>query len=272
MKILFYCFWFVTLLVNCQEENSSDVENGSSIGLNKNDSLVMIKFHESMGGFGWDLKNCSTWENYVTFEYDSLLKESFVVAIECGYGFMKDQGELPKELGELSHLRIFYVQDPFHRLVGELPMELFNCPLEYFHVEADVHGVFTSAVGKIANTIRNFLVQGTYMSGQLPREFGLFKNLNTPLVLLGNQFSGYLPKEFSSIKRGVFLLDNNISSIEWEFFDIPRDKAWEVVMKNNKLVGEIPEYVFKTEYWQDFSYNFTIQKEGYGFSNFRDGL
>ena len=120
--------------------------------------------------------------------------------------------------------------------------------------------------------IRNFLVQGTYMSGQLPREFGLFKNLNTPLVLLGNQFSGYLPKEFSSIKRGVFLLDNNISSIEWEFFDIPRDKAWEVVMKNNKLVGEIPEYVFKTEYWQDFSYNFTIQKEGYGFSNFRDGL
>ena len=146
-------------------------------------------------------------------------------------------------------------------------MEIFNCPLEYFHVEASVFGELTSDVGKISNTVHHFYVQGTYLSGQLPREFGLFKNLVAPLGLLNNRFSGFLPKEFSSIKSGVFLSKNNISTIEWEFFDTPFSEAWEVLMWDNQLQGEIPEHVFETEYWKRFSNNFMHQQEGYGFSN-----
>ena len=268
MKIVYIYFLFTTLLLACQKEKVVVIHDGSTIRLNKNDSLVMIKFHESMGGFGWDLKDCNTWQ-YVTFEYDSLLNESFVVAIQGGVGFMQQQGEIPKEIGELSRLRIFFVQDISNRLGGVLPMEIFNCPLEYFHVEANIFGELTSDVSKIANTIHHFYVQGNCLSGQLPREFGLFKNLVSPLGLLNNRFSGFLPKEFSSIKGGVFLLQNNISTIEWEFFDTPLNEAWEVIMWGNQLKGEIPEHVFDTEYWKAFSRSFTSQQTGYGFSNFR---
>lgn len=76
MKIVYIYFLFTTLLLACQKEKVVVIHDGSTIRLNKNDSLVMIKFHESMGGFGWDLKDCNTWQ-YVTFEYDSLLNESF---------------------------------------------------------------------------------------------------------------------------------------------------------------------------------------------------
>lgn len=268
MKTIISCFLFMSLLFACQKDEVMETPKGSTIRLNKNDSLVMVKFHESMGGFGWDLKDCNTWK-YVTFEYDSLLNESFVVAIQGGVGFMQKQGELPKEIGELSRLRIFFVQDISNRLGGVLPMEIFNCPLECFHVEANVSGELTSNVGRIANTVHYFYVQGTYLSGQLPREFGLFKNLVSPLGLLNNRFSGFLPKEFSSIKSGVFLLQNNISTIEWEFFDTPLSEACEVQMWDNQLKGEIPEHVFETEYWKAFSHSFTSQQEGYGFSNFR---
>ena len=229
MKTIISCFLFMSLLFACQKDEVMETPKGSTIRLNKNDSLVMVKFHESMGGFGWDLKDCNTWK-YVTFEYDSLLNESFVVAIQGGVGFMQKQGELPKEIGELSRLRIFFVQDISNRLGGVLPMEIFNCPLECFHVEANVSGELTSNVGRIANTVHYFYVQGTYLSGQLPREFGLFKNLVSPLGLLNNRFSGFLPKEFSSIKSGVFLLQNIIFTIEWEFFDTPLSEACEVQM------------------------------------------
>lgn len=262
--VLFVCFAFMS----CQKEIPV-LHEGSSIRLNKSDSLVMVRFHESMGGFGWNLKDCNTWEN-VTFEYDPELNESFVVAFLGTVGFMKNKGEIPKEIGQLSRLRYFYVQDPNHKLGGEFPMEIFNCPLESLMVEADVHGTFTSEVGKIGNTIRYFYIQGTNMGGQLPREFGLFKNLRYQLVLGNNHFSGFLPKEFSSIKGGVILVQNEISTIEWEFFDIQRDKAWEVNLWDNHLSGEIPESVFETAYWKAFGNKCCCQKSGYGFSNYRD--
>lgn len=256
------------LLSACQKNDDADISAGNFIHLNKSDSLVMIKFHESMGGFGWDLNDCNSWK-YITFEYDTVSNESYVIAIQCGIGFMQNKGHLPKELGKLSKLRVFFIQDPSHQLSGELPMEIFNCPLEYFHLEADVEGELTPDVGKIAETVYHFYIQGTHLSGQLPREFGLFQNLNTPLGLLNNKFSGFVPKEFSSIKKGVFLLQNNISSIEWEFFNVGKNNAWEVLMWNNELKGEIPDYVFETDYWKTFYYNFTNQKEGYGFSNYK---
>lgn len=266
-------FVFLILFSACQKNDDTEIPEtpeGSSIRLNKSDSLVMVKFHESIGGLGWDLNDCNTWD-FVTFEYDPKSEESYVIAIQCGIGFMQNKGELTKELGKLSRLRIFFLQDLSHLLSGELPAEIFNCPLQYFHVEADVFGELTSDVGKIAGTIEHFYIQGSYLSGQLPREFGLFQNLKSPLGLLNNRFSGFLPKEFSSIKKGVFLVQNNISSVEWEFFDVPKDKAWEVMMWNNRLKGEIPDHVFETEYWKAFSHNFTSQQEGYGFSNFRFG-
>lgn len=269
MKICFHILLFIcALMTSCQKEEMSSIK-GSSIRLNKSDSLVMVKLHEAMGGFGWDLQDCNTW-NYVTFEYDPELEESFVVAFEGGVGFMKEKGYIPKEIGKLSRLRVFFVQDNNKRLLqGELPMEIFNCPLEIFKLEADVSGKLTPDVGKIAKTIRYFYIQGTKLSGQLPREFGQFKKLTFPLTLGNNLFSGFLPKEFSSIKGGVVLVENYLSTIEWEFFDTPRSEAYEVHMWDNTLSGTIPDSVFDTEYWKMFGHNFNSQRHGYGFTNFR---
>lgn len=262
----------VLLFLSCSKSVVNNEEKGSSIGLNKQDSLVMVKYHESMGGFGWDLKDCNTWKS-VGFVYDEKTGQNYVNKIVFGVGFMKQKGTIPKEIGQLSKLEYFMIQDNRGFLQGELPNEIFNCPLIKFRVEGDrLYGTLDSSIGKIANTIVSFWISGTAIGGQLPSEFGLFQNLETCLYLYHNLFSGELPKTFTSIPKGVVLVDNYISSVDWLFFDIDIESSWAVVLKGNRLDGEIPDKVLNSPVWKKWHYDFANQQEGFGFSNYLDWL
>lgn len=196
--------------------------------------------------------------------------QSYVNSIryECGE-IRNNGGIITNEIGKLSKLTPFIIQDDAVLLNCVFPEEIFNCSLKVLRVEGEgISGEFTSAVSKIANTIQLFYIQGTAMSGQLPKEFGEFKNLVSILYLVGNHFSGYVPSTFSTIPKGVTLAFNDITSVDWTFFNVKESDFVHADLHQNKLQGLIPDDVINSAILKKTYFSFGNQKSGYGFSNY----
>ncbi len=243
------------MLQSCDKSNDPLLvdENGSTYfapELKKEafrqDSLALVDFYWATEGDGWfhrngwlsKTTNLKDWQGVKLDIVDGQLR---VVALNLGGN--KLDGSIPKELGQLTalkELRLHWNKD----LKGSIPEELYN--LKQLKVLSlgftALQGELSPKIGQLTqlDTLNlrtspwdldplkraeagkdTFVKNPTVLTGSLPKELGLLKNLR--YLNLGRQgFTGALPKEVGEMTALTYL---------------------DVV--TNKLSGELPESLTK---------------------------
>ena len=148
-------------------------------------------------------------------------------------------GELPPELGDLTHLEYLYLWE--NDLVGELPSQLGNLPeLRELSIRGNqLNGEIPPELGKLAN-LRHLDINSNRLSGEIPPELGNLENLST-MDLWSNQLSGPIPAELGNLKNlyMLSLASNQLSGeIPPELGDA--ENLAYLDLEDNQLSGEIP--------------------------------
>lgn len=264
-------------LLVCACNNNDEPAGPAEPLMNKQDSLAIVAFYHSMkcaewkGGFHWDLKDTDTWGG-LTVEYDAEKNEYRVVRIEVpeAEDYLPDGYSLPAELGNLTKLRDLIVWGD-SRMIGEIPKEIFNCPLECLYISAKgdneeqkgLSGSIPKEIGKVAGTLKWLQIANTNIGGEIPEEIGLLQGLRTTLYLQDNEFTGKVPLVFRELPVGIYLAYNDFTEMDWRYFT--EDIGNVPILDENCLSGEIPEEVLATERWKKLCYRVQYQREGYGY-------
>ena len=148
-------------------------------------------------------------------------------------------GVIPPELGTLSNLDELWLSS--NQLTGRIPPELGN--LTNLRILALSRN---GLIGKIPPELGNLtklttlMLQGNQLSGEIPAELGNLTGLET-LWLEGNQLSGEIPAELGNLTKltTLTLEENQLSG------EIPAElgnltKLTMLMLHRNQLSGEIP--------------------------------
>ena len=136
------------------------------------------------------------------------------------------EGDLPPELGNLTHLRWLSLQENqltgvipaelgnlaqlsdltlrFNQLSGQIPPELGNLSSlrSLFLDNNQLTGQIPPELGKLHN-LEKLWLHGNQLSGEIPPELGKLTNLKS-VLLYGNQFTGCLPDSWRDIPQNDF--------------------------------------------------------------------
>jgi len=259
--------------------------------LNVSDSLALVKIYKQCGPWDteWDLKDIRTWGG-VGGEYDSISKEIRVTKFEWYHGSF--HGEFPKELCQLTELRRLVVSGG--TMYGEIPEEIGNLTNLYFLgiSRNKMSGKIPESIGKLVK-LKKLVIEYNQISGSLPSSIGNLEELEY-LDIVETDISGTIPKSFGNLKKlkiawlcnnkfsGTFPLEaiqhdcyvncdnNNIDFLPYEYWkdDYPGVPP---ELRNNRLSGELPDWVFETEKWKHFAPTVVRpQQENYGYNNLRN--
>lgn len=281
----------LSTLAGCSEEK--DLPKGPPpIHLNVEDSLAMVDIYHALGLSGWDLTDIYSWEGIEGLADDPATNEFRIIGFTCTSA-MRPKGEIPEAFKRLTALRKLVIAGKF--LQGEIPSWLGEMEsLVYLGIKnADnLTGEIPEELGNLKNLIRLDIVNCKNISGEIPKSLGNLENL-TDLLISGTSVSGEIPEELSKLKKierldlrdnelsgtlpieimrdRVFGMDCSNNNIEELPFEIWKDEYIGVppILDGNRLSGEIPEWVFKTNKWEVHS-SIVIgkQQEGYGYSNY----
>jgi len=289
--VLLPAWGMLLALAGCSEEK--DLPKGPPpIHLNVADSLAMVDIYHALGLSGWDLTDIYSWEGIEGLADDPATNEFRIIGFTCTSA-MRPKGEIPEAFKRLTALRKLVIAGKF--LKGEIPSWLGEMEsLVYLGIKnADnLTGEIPEELGNLKNLIRLDIVNCKNISGEIPKSLGNLENL-IDLYIYGTGVSGEIPKELSKLKNieginfsnnqlsGTFPIEivqnhafgmdcsnNNITELP---FEIWKDEYVGVppILDGNRLSGEIPEWVFKTNKWEVHS-SIVIgkQQEGYGYSNY----
>ncbi len=222
---------------------------------------ALVALYRSTGGDNWTErtnwltdKHVSTWHGVIAFDG----RVSVVNLSENNL-----TGEIPTELGGLSHLRRLYLQR--NGLSGPIPPELGNLTRNevlFLHRNA-LSGTIPAELGNLSNlrwlALNANQLSGTIpaqlgdlselrwlnfdeneLSGSVPAELGNLSNLKI-LWIWKNELSGEIPAELGKLTNLLFLdfSENELNgAIPAELGDMVNvNSIW---LSTNKLSGEIP--------------------------------
>ena len=200
----------VDLVVSSPICPGSNAVFGASVGGMVSDCEILMSARDVLAGSA-----PLNWSPDVPMaDWDSVVVSGSRV-IEIRLQERKLDGELPSELGSLSHLRELSLW--VNGLTGQIPPEL----------------------GDLA-TLRGLSVGGNYLTGPIPPEFGNLSSL-LYLYLWGNDLSGQIPEELGNLESlvGLHIGFNDLtgplppelgklSNLEW------------LVSGHNSLSGQVP--------------------------------
>ena len=245
--------------------------------MNVQDSLAIVAFYHAMkcgewkAPFHWDLTDYETWGG-ITAVRDAEKNEYRITEIEVpdAEEYLPDGYYLPSELGDLTRLRSLTVWGD-GRMTGEIPKELFDCPLENLYIVAKanyqtrkgLYGSIPKEIGNVAGTLKWLKISGTNIGGEIPEEIGKLQKLRTTVYLYDNEFTGKVPLVFRELPVTVDLYGNDYTEMEWQYFT--EDIGFIPFLNDNRLSGEIPEEVFKSERWKEQNNRVANQQKGYGY-------
>lgn len=280
MRFLLYLLTACFLLTACDKEDAPvNIDNEPARPrMNIQDSLAIVAFYHSMKcaewkePFHWDLTDYTTWGG-ITAALDPETNEYRVTEIETPFDskyYLPAGYSLPAELGNLTCLRYLIVWGD-SRAQGGIPPEIFNCPLEYLHIEGRAngeknkgfYGTIPKEIGKAGDTMKWMFIVNTNIGGEIPDEIASLQHLRAPLYLYGNEFTGKVPLYFREVPTGTWLSDNYFTEMDWRYFT--EDIGYVPELDNNCLFGEIPEEVLITERWKKNCSKLDSQRTGYGY-------
>lgn len=273
MKKLFYLL-LLGLLVGCSNDDEPVVPSGPARPpINKQDSLAIVAYYHAMKcaewkePFHWDITDYETWGTIVG-TLDKEKNEYRVTEIYVSDPSYLPAGySLPPELGTLSCLKSVIIWGD-ERAAGEIPKEIFNCPLRYLCIIGKgFSGTIPKEIGKVSETLEWLEISNTSIGGEIPDEIGSLHKLDAQLLLVDNNFSGKVPLCFRDLKVVTNLLSNNFTEMDWRYFT--EDIGYVPHLPNNRLSGKIPSEVLETERWERYKHELGPQQQGYGFDNFQ---
>lgn len=237
---------FLLVLYGACSENEVIVENRESIDLvNRQDSLTLVSLYRKMDGqswsegYHWDLsKPVKEW-NGVTLE---LQNDEFRVV---GLWFMDTQiinGELPKEIGDLSALRLLSVTG--RNLRGEIPVEIGRLKelRRLMFYETGLTGPIPKEIGNLVQLQNLTVEKNSKLTGGLPVEIGQLMELTFLNISDNPQLGGVLHPEFGNLEQvEIFYLRRNGLSgqIPKELANI--NKLKDLNLDGNVLTGSLPK-------------------------------
>ena len=247
--------------------------------MNVQDSLAIVAFYHAMkcgewkAPFHWDITDIDTWGG-ITVELDMARNEYRVTEIKVPNAeeYLPGDYYLPPELGNLTRLRSLIVYGD-SRMVGEIPKELFDCPLENLYIMAQgyssplkgLYGSIPKEIGKVGETLKWLKISNTNIGGEIPEEIGKLQKLRTTAYLIYNEFTGKVPLVFRELPVSTCLMGNDYTEMEWRYFT--ENIGYFPDLHYNRLSGEIPEEVLTSERWEGGRANLTGQQRGYGYGD-----
>lgn len=276
-KFLLLFSLLAMFLTSCEEMDYGDTPF-HQMPLNREDSLVMVNMYKSMGCESWtkhkiNLKKRNKWPGCY-LKYDEANKEFRVEYIDFSFRydfpeFNKPQFDIPEYISKLSKLNAVDISGTEDIKIGNISaltncQELKNMVILYGNIsEEELNEKFP----KLSNTLTKLDLRFSELSGSLEWT-GKLKNLSH-LNLSNNNYEGTVPDVFKYKDCLVFLEKNNFSTMDWSYFTDAKVK-YIPYLTYNKLCGEIPEEVFKSDKWIEFSRYIYPQQKGYGFINWEN--
>ena len=222
---------------------------------------ALVALYKSTGGDNWAERTNWLTDKHVTTWHGVIAFDGRVSVVNLSENNLT--GEIPNELGSLSHLRRLYLQRNglsglipaslgnlamnealfLHRnaLSGEIPAELGNLSnLRWLALNANqLSGTIPAQLGDLAE-LRWLNFDENELSGNIPSELGDLSNLKI-LWIWKNALNGELPAELGKLKNLLFLdfADNKLTgAVPAELGDMTNiNSIW---LGSNKLTGEIP--------------------------------
>ena len=149
-------------------------------------------------------------------------------------------GDIPSELGNLTHLRELWLGDGNH-LTGQIPPELSRLTrLKVLDLGgSELSGTIPTWLRDMSD-IRRLYLDNNQFTGEIPSELGNLPNLEL-LYLFGNQLTGEIPAELGSLSnlQSLSLWDNQLTGeIPTELGNLTNLQS--LSLWDNQLTGEIP--------------------------------
>ncbi len=164
------------------------------------DREALVALYESTDGANW--KSNGGWLS------DAPISEWFGVYVDENYRVIELSltgnglvGEIPAEIGDLSHLVALYLYN--NHLTGEIPPEIGNLSrLRWLLMSGNhVSGEIPTEIGDLSNLVE-MSIYNNRLSGEIPPEIGDLSNL-VELTLDGNNLSGEIPPEIGNLSKLV---------------------------------------------------------------------
>ncbi|XVF39712.1 hypothetical protein PTKIN_Ptkin01aG0055100 [Pterospermum kingtungense] len=198
------------------------------------------------GNFLNSIVNCSLLEEfnmssvYLRATLPDFSKMTSLRVLDLSYNLFT--GDFPMSITNLTNLEVFFFNENAELHLWQLPdniSRLTKLRVMVFTTCA-LYGRIPASIGNMTSLV-DLELSGNFLSGQIPKEFGLLKNLRQLELYYNQHLSGTIPEELGNLTEltDMDMSVNRLSgSIPESICRLPKLQVLQLY--NNSLTGEIP--------------------------------